>query len=203
MMKWVLTTLIVILVGLAAYAAHVSRVAQKVVRAVEGPPLLQADVDFSKPFTNEFNIHHTVKPMYGTIYLTLKVDPWPKEWNDWNMAGEELEEAHGHMRIYGTSNVLADERRLNWFYSSIARAEPKTAPLQGLPGRLPLGEYRLVIATTNGLAKLTGFKQQLVVRYDLIHERTIATVGRNLAIIFGCAALLATGLLICMLKEHS
>jgi hypothetical protein len=118
MMKWIISGLLLILLALAAYCFSISRGARKVVVAVNGPPLIQQQIDFSKPFTNEFNFHHTVQPLYGMIYLTLKADPWSKHWTNADIASEELREARGQIRIYQSNNVPVNERPLNWFYGS-------------------------------------------------------------------------------------
>lgn len=189
--------------ALAIYCFLMSRAAQKVVSAVNGPPLLQEEVDFSKPFTNEFTFRHAVQPFYGTMYLTLKADPWPKGWTESYIASEDLKGAKGEMRVLSTNNVLVESAELAWFYSSIARSEPETAPVQEFFGRLPLGDYRLIIATTAAVPQLANTKQALILRYDLIHERTIASVSRNFSIAFGIAALIFAGAFIWLIRPRA
>jgi hypothetical protein len=192
----------IVLLGLAVYCFLISNAAQKVVSAVDGPPLLQENIDFSKPFTNEFTFHQTVQPFYGTIYLTLRAQPWPKEWTTAGAATEDMQAAQGDLRVYQTNNVLIDERRLDWFYDRIPHSNPETAPLQRFFGRLPPGYYRFAISTAAGVAKLEGVKQQLVLRYDMIHERPIASFFRTLGVILGFAGLI-TGVTLTLLIKRA
>jgi hypothetical protein len=183
MTKWLLLALCVISTLIGIYCFRLSRAAQKVVTAVNGPPVLRVPVDFSKPFTNEFAFRHSVKPFYGTVYLKLEPDPWPKDWTTRDLASEALQKAKGEMRVLSTNGSIVDQRDLNWFYGRFPHAETNDAPLQQFFSGLPLGEYRLLVATTVGVPQLNGVRQELVLRYDLIHERSIAGFFRTVTIV--------------------
>src|SRR5215213_6319662 len=128
MSKWLLLALSVVSTLLGIYSFRMSRAAQKVVTAVNGPPLLRVPVDFSKPFTNEFVFRQSVKTFYGTMYLKLEPDPWPKDWITRDSASEGLQAAKGNMRVLSTNGLLINECDLDWFYGSIARSESNNAP---------------------------------------------------------------------------
>ncbi|HUS35215.1 MAG TPA: hypothetical protein VM680_07695, partial [Verrucomicrobiae bacterium] len=85
-LKWLFLALCLLCEALAIYCFRVSSRAQKIVDAVNGPPLFDARVDFSKPFTNEFSFRHTAQPFYGTIYLKLQIDPHPPNWTSADVA---------------------------------------------------------------------------------------------------------------------
>src|SRR5688500_17131631 len=106
MLKWLFSGLLLGSIALAIYCHSVSRAAAEVVAAVNGPPLLQEKIDFSKPFTNEFAFRHIVQPFYGTMYLTLKADPWAQGWKTADDAGEDLKEAKGEIRVVSTNNAV-------------------------------------------------------------------------------------------------
>jgi hypothetical protein len=42
---------------------------RKLVSVVNDPPLLQQQIDFSKPFTKAFTFRQTVEPFCSTMYL--------------------------------------------------------------------------------------------------------------------------------------
>src|SRR5687767_3930055 len=126
-LNWLLLLPCLVFIPLAAYCFRVSSDAQKVVKAVDGPPLLSAPVDFSKAFTNEFAFRHTVQPFYGTVYLTLRADPWPTNWTSRDDASEQLQAANGEMYVISTNNTPSEKRPLNWFYHHhLVRSEPAT-----------------------------------------------------------------------------
>ena len=193
--EWLLLAALLVFASLAVYCFTVSRAAQNVVTAANGPPLLLEPVDFSKPFTNEFAFRHTVQPFYGTTFLTLRANPWPKEWTARDVASEDLQTAKGHLRIISTNNIVVQQRALDWFYWHFSHTEPDAAPLQGV-AKLPLGDYRLIVATTNGVPRLNGVKQQLVLRYDYIHEASIARALRTFSVAFAIGAFASASALI-------
>ena len=179
---WLLALALIACLALAIYCLAFSRRAQRVVDAVDGPPLLRVPIDFSRPFTNEFNIRHTVQPLYGTIYLTLRAEPWPQTWNKEIAAGDDMADAGGWLRVFTKNNELVDEREMNWRYWRWPRGEAVVAPRQGFFGGLPLGEYKVVITTTSEVAVLKGSRQELLLRYEYIHEATIAEAGRKVGL---------------------
>jgi hypothetical protein len=108
-----------------------------------------------------------------------------------------LQALKGKMRVLSANGSIVAERDLNWLYGGFPHSETNNFPLQGFFGRLPLGKYRLIIATMAGVPELKGARQELIVRYDLIHERSIASVFRTLGIVLlviTCAA--GTGFLL-------
>ena len=202
MLKWFVAGVFVILVALTVYCFAISRATQKVVAAVDGPPLLRADIDFSKPSTNEFTFRHTVEPFFGTMHLTLEADPWPKEWTERDFSSEALRETKGEMFLYQTNNVLIRNAPLVWFCTH-STTEPKAAPEQTFFGNFPLGEYRLVIKTKAGLPEeLANTNQKLVLRYDLIKERSLASVFKGFSVVFGIGALIMGGTLAWLLGRY-
>ena len=170
--------------ALAVYCFNVSKAAQTIVTAANGPSALHVPIDFSKPFTNEFKFRHTAQPWYGTTYLRLKANPWPESWKDSETAAEDLKAAKGQLCIYSTNNALVQALDLDWFYWRSFRFEPRTFPLQQFFTRLPLGDYRLVILTTAPVPQLSGAKQELIVRYDYIHEASIANALQFFGFLF-------------------
>jgi len=202
MWKWLFSGLFVISTALAVYCFGLSASAQKVVNAVNGPPVLQVRVDFSKPFTNEFAFRHTAEPFYGTTYLTLKADPCPGNWTNTENACDDLKEAHGQMRVISTNNAVIKRGNLDWFYWMRPRSEPENAPLQGFFPRLPLGDYRLHVETTTAVPQLSGAKQELILRYDYIHESSISHAFRILGVVFAVIAGIGAIGLFWQIKRH-
>jgi hypothetical protein len=195
-LKWLFLAFCLVCEGLAIYCFRVSSRAQKVVDAVNGPPLFDAPVDFSKPFTNDFSFHHTVQPFYGTIYLKLQVDPAPTNWTSADVASERMETAQGELRVISTNSAVVDTRPLKWFYNAIPHSEPNAAPIQGFVGRLPLGDYRLIVATKEGVPDVQSTKQRLILRYDMIHEAVIARVLRRFGFVLAITAFISAAVAI-------
>lgn len=193
---WLFLALLVISLAIALYSYRISSAARKVVAAVDGPPLIQADIDFSEPFTNEFVFRHTVKPFYGTVYLSLRANPTPKHWDSSESAGEDLQKARGEMRVLNSQNSVIEKKEMRWLYLDSFRHRSEIAPFQPFFGRLPLGEYKLVIQTLDPVPQLKGVKQQLILRYDLIHERSIASFFGKITLITASASLVFGSLLI-------
>jgi hypothetical protein len=197
---WPFAIIMAVLVGLSLYFFGVSRNAQKAVDAAYGPPLFQEKVDFSKPFTNEFNYKHTVQPFYGMMYLMVSAEPWPTNWSDEQSAGESLRRAKGEMLVYeGTNKVPIGRSEINWFYPRLPSIERKDSALEKYYGSLPLGDYRLVIKTKEGVPELSGRKQELALRYDLIHEVSLADAFRKIGIFFLIVNALVGGFFVCLI----
>jgi hypothetical protein len=201
MLKWFVSGILVILIGLTVCCFILSKAAQNVVSAVDGPPVLRASVDFSKPFTNDFTFRHTVRPFLGTMHLTLEGDPWPSEWRTLDFLPDALRETEGEMFLYGeNNNVPIRSRSLDWHYAPGA-IEPKGAPVQMFFGSFPLGEYRFTIKTKAGVPELASVNQKLVLRYDLIKERSLAPVFSGFSVVFGIGALFMAGALAWLVKQ--
>jgi hypothetical protein len=205
MLKWLFAIAFVISLVLAVYCFKVSSDAQRVVDAVNGPPLFREKVDFSKAFTNEFSFRHVVRTFYGTMYLTLRAVPRPEGWSEPEDCWEDMKAAKGKMRVISSDKAVVQEGEMNWFYwyiGSVARQESNTVALQDFFGRLPVGDYRLVVSTTAGVPKLENAKQELLLRYDLIHERSIAKAGRSFGIVFVIVACAFAGALVWVVKRR-
>jgi hypothetical protein len=205
MLKWLFGIGFVISLGLAVLCFKESSRMQGIVDAVNGPPLFRASVDFSKAFTNEFSFRQSVQPIYGTMYLALSAEPRPKGWSAPEDSWEEMKGAYGTMRVVSTNNVVVEEREMDWHpyhAGMMGRSETNAVGVQNFFGRLPLGDYRLVLKTTQGVLKLENTKQELVLRYDMIHEGPIARAARFLGIVFAVVACGFAGAWVWVIKRR-
>ena len=206
MLKWVFAIAFIISLGLAIYCFKESSRMQRIVDAVNGPPLFRESVEFSRAFRKEFSFRQSVQPIYGTMYLALSAEPRPRGWSAPEDCWEELKEAKGMMRVVSANDVVVKEGEMDWHpyhAGMMGRSETNAVGVQNFFGRLPLGDYRLVVETTEGVPKLENTKQELVLRYDMIHEGPLAGVARFLGIVFAIVACGFASALVWALKRRA